>query len=394
MPRRKKRKKRKAARAPRVQVARICSSALSHLLAQPGESTSDLRLTLGEAVKRLWARAKARGLQEGREMRCDEAMQRLFNVRTLDMFKVSGALSEHMRGAGSSSGTSAAASSTSRSSVPSSTAPQPLLTLSPALTSLLCGSSDGRGGGNRQLTLTQAEALRRVGAYISSRRLRDETDRRKIHCDAALTEIVGKTTFTVFEAKALLARHFTPAPGAVAPGGASTAGRGTMAGDAAAARAAAAGAVAGEEEEDDEEDGEEEDSEEEDGEEEDEVDGEEAGEEAGGGQPSDVQRPDTQAAASATASSERAADGGGGAGGGERVKKRKRPPAEFICPITQEVMSDPVSTADGQTYEREAIARWLKRKKTSPLTGMTLESSILIPNHSLRKLIQENWRPA
>ena len=52
-------------------------------------------------------------------------------------------------------------------------------------------------------------------------------------------------------------------------------------------------------------------------------------------------------------------------------------------------MSDPVSTVDGQTYEREAIARWLKRKKTSPLTGVTLESAALIPNHALRKLIQD-----
>ena len=57
-------------------------------------------------------------------------------------------------------------------------------------------------------------------------------------------------------------------------------------------------------------------------------------------------------------------------------------------------MSDPVATVDGQTYERSAIAKWLKRKKTSPLTGMTLETTALIPNHALRKLIEENWRPS
>ena len=56
-------------------------------------------------------------------------------------------------------------------------------------------------------------------------------------------------------------------------------------------------------------------------------------------------------------------------------------------------MSDPVSTVDGQTYERSAIARWLARKKTSPLTGMALETTALIPNHALRKLIEESWRP-
>ena len=55
-------------------------------------------------------------------------------------------------------------------------------------------------------------------------------------------------------------------------------------------------------------------------------------------------------------------------------------------------MSDPVATVDGQTYERAAIARWLAQKRTSPLTGATLKSIALIPNHALRKLIEENWR--
>jgi hypothetical protein len=35
-------------------------------------------------------------------------------------------------------------------------------------------------------------------------------------------------------------------------------------------------------------------------------------------------------------------------------------PAEFIDCITQEVMQDPVITADGHTYERSAILRWLQ----------------------------------
>ena len=39
------------------------------------------------------------------------------------------------------------------------------------------------------------------------------------------------------------------------------------------------------------------------------------------------------------------------------------PPDDFICPITTEIMSDPVMTADaradGHAYERTAIERWL-----------------------------------
>ena len=59
-----------------------------------------------------------------------------------------------------------------------------------------------------------------------------------------------------------------------------------------------------------------------------------------------------------------------------------------MCPITAEIMTDPVSTADGFTYEREAITEWLRTKDTSPKTGATLESKKVIPNHSLRSVIR------
>ena len=35
-------------------------------------------------------------------------------------------------------------------------------------------------------------------------------------------------------------------------------------------------------------------------------------------------------------------------------------PCRSMCPITLEVMTDPVSTADGHVYERSAIEDWLK----------------------------------
>ncbi|KAL3921195.1 MAG: hypothetical protein SGPRY_004989, partial [Prymnesium sp.] len=41
---------------------------------------------------------------------------------------------------------------------------------------------------------------------------------------------------------------------------------------------------------------------------------------------------------------------------------------ELLCPITAELMLDPVFTADGQTYERGAIECWLEEHDTSPLT--------------------------
>ena len=63
-------------------------------------------------------------------------------------------------------------------------------------------------------------------------------------------------------------------------------------------------------------------------------------------------------------------------------------PDDFICPITAEIMTDPVSTSDGFTYERAAITEWLRTKDTSPKTGAKLESKALIPIHSLRNMIR------
>jgi ankyrin repeat protein len=69
------------------------------------------------------------------------------------------------------------------------------------------------------------------------------------------------------------------------------------------------------------------------------------------------------------------------------------PPDEFVCPITQELMGDPVLASDGHAYERSAIERWFETRLTSPKTGNTLETAGLIPNHPLRCLIVD-WREA
>ena len=65
-------------------------------------------------------------------------------------------------------------------------------------------------------------------------------------------------------------------------------------------------------------------------------------------------------------------------------------PDECFCPITQEIMEDPVVAQDGHTYERSAIAHWLKLgKRISPKTGARLLSTELTPNYSMRSLIQD-----
>jgi hypothetical protein len=65
-------------------------------------------------------------------------------------------------------------------------------------------------------------------------------------------------------------------------------------------------------------------------------------------------------------------------------------PDSFLCPITQEILEDPVCAADGQTYERSALEEWFRRgKRSSPLTGAPLEHINVTPNVTLRKAIQD-----
>ena len=61
----------------------------------------------------------------------------------------------------------------------------------------------------------------------------------------------------------------------------------------------------------------------------------------------------------------------------------------FICSITGDVFKDPVVTSDGHTYERADIVGWLRRSETSPLTNVRLASKQLLPNHALKRAIEE-----
>lgn len=64
----------------------------------------------------------------------------------------------------------------------------------------------------------------------------------------------------------------------------------------------------------------------------------------------------------------------------------------FICPITQEFMSDPVVAADGYSYERKAIVQWMNRAEKgqtplSPMTGKPLRDLKLKTNMTLKTAI-------
>ncbi|WVZ78398.1 hypothetical protein U9M48_026112 [Paspalum notatum var. saurae] len=63
-------------------------------------------------------------------------------------------------------------------------------------------------------------------------------------------------------------------------------------------------------------------------------------------------------------------------------------PNEFLCPISLEIMTDPVIIASGRTYERRTIQKWLDAgQRTCPKTQQPLSHLSLAPNFALKNLI-------
>ncbi|XP_074292256.1 U-box domain-containing protein 14 [Silene latifolia] len=63
-------------------------------------------------------------------------------------------------------------------------------------------------------------------------------------------------------------------------------------------------------------------------------------------------------------------------------------PDDFRCPISLELMKDPVIVSTGQTYERSCIQKWIDGgHRTCPKTQHTLLHTALTPNYVLKSLI-------
>jgi hypothetical protein len=59
------------------------------------------------------------------------------------------------------------------------------------------------------------------------------------------------------------------------------------------------------------------------------------------------------------------------------------------CPISGELMDDPVSTPEGITYNKSHILEWLQCNQTCPTTRSPLRPNQLVPNIALRNTIQD-----
>lgn len=65
-------------------------------------------------------------------------------------------------------------------------------------------------------------------------------------------------------------------------------------------------------------------------------------------------------------------------------------PEEFRCPISKELMRDPVIVSTGQTYDRPFIQKMLKSgNRICPQTQQVLSHTILTPNHLVRGMISQ-----
>ncbi|KAF8407568.1 hypothetical protein HHK36_006702 [Tetracentron sinense] len=65
-------------------------------------------------------------------------------------------------------------------------------------------------------------------------------------------------------------------------------------------------------------------------------------------------------------------------------------PINFRCPISLELMKDPVTLSTGITYDRENIETWIEAgNQTCPVTNQVLKTVDQFPNHVIRKMIQD-----
>lgn len=70
-------------------------------------------------------------------------------------------------------------------------------------------------------------------------------------------------------------------------------------------------------------------------------------------------------------------------------KPKDKIPLEYRCPITLEIMDDPVEMDDHITYEKEAIIQWLKEHDNeSPMTHQKISTNMK-PNSEIKRKIQD-----
>ncbi|XP_073107915.1 uncharacterized protein [Elaeis guineensis] len=187
---------------------KLCS--LSPALQQfVGES----ELARTEVVKKLWAYIRENSLQDPNNRRkiiCDERLQKLFNVNTIDMFQMNKALSKHIWPLTSEDGPANTVKSKpkdkqhkkegegKRQKGGSSGLLVPL-PLSDDLVKFI---------GTGENALSRSDVVKRMWEYIKQNNLQDPADKRNVICDEKLKELFKVDSFRGFTVSKLLAAHF------------------------------------------------------------------------------------------------------------------------------------------------------------------------------------------
>jgi hypothetical protein len=64
-------------------------------------------------------------------------------------------------------------------------------------------------------------------------------------------------------------------------------------------------------------------------------------------------------------------------------------PDDFLCPISYDLMNNPVILSDGQSYEKDHIEKWFESHNTSPNTGLVLLNKTMLVNYALKGSIDD-----
>ncbi len=88
------------------------------------------------------------------------------------------------------------------------------------------------------------------------------------------------------------------------------------------------------------------------------------------------------------------AQGDGGRAAARGAEEDVAATAALRCRLTRGVMADPVVAADGYSYERADMEKYLEQHSVSPVTGRPLAFTRLFPNNQLRNVIRAWQRDA
>ena len=75
----------------------------------------------------------------------------------------------------------------------------------------------------------------------------------------------------------------------------------------------------------------------------------------------------------------------------QKTEKSPPPPLSFTCPLSGDLIENPVMCNCAHNFERRAIAEWLKNHSCCPISRKPLSSGDLVPNHTLGDRI-DRWK--